>query len=293
MGPPNGERMIEVRDNIRYAEIPNGDIMNEPTNMFIVGNDPVILIDTGSMVGIANVMEALAELGNPTVSAILLTHVHIDHGENTEEIRRLTDAPVRFHELELPELRGTTTHHITLDEPINNAEIIEHAGYQFEAVLTPGHAAGHLSFIEINENFGFVGDLVTGWGSSAVFPPWGNLSDYIESMNAVAERGTNPLLPSHGGPVTNGPEALKHFVQRRLDREQQILDLLDDDALSAEQVRDRLYENLPEDVLSDVTGNVILHLEKLERESRVTRIESRGTTSFVRSGSTGERIEME
>lgn len=242
-----------------------------------------MLIDTGSMTGIATLLETLHDLGNPSVSTILLTHVHIDHAESTCEIQRRTGATVRFHERELPELAKTESHQVRLDKPVENGEIIEHAGYRFEAVLTPGHAAGHLSFIETTENFGFVGDLITGSGSSAVFPPWGNLTDYLDSMQRVAERSTNPLLPSHGDPVTNGPEALRHFVRRRLQREQQILELLNGRSLSAAEVRDRLYDNLPQDLLSDVTGNVILHLEKLERENRVQRTSTGPESQFTTS----------
>lgn len=273
--------MIRTWNEIRYAEIPNGDILEDPTNMFIIGDDPVILIDTGSMAGLNAVTHTLEQIGNPVVSAILLTHVHIDHGENTDEIRRLTGAPVRFHERELPELAGSD-HTITLDEAIADGEIIEHAGYRLQAVLTPGHAAGHLAFIETTQNYGFAGDLLTGSGSSAVFPPWGDLADYVHSMQRIADLGVNPLLPSHGGLVTNAPEALAHFVRRRMLREKQILELLDGQARTAEEIRDLLYTGLPPDVLNDVTGNVILHLEKLERDTRVRRIECNSGTCFAR-----------
>jgi endoribonuclease LACTB2 len=275
--------MKSFHHDIRWVEVPNGDIMNDPTNVFIIGDDPVVLIDTGATIGQEVLFKALESLGNPGVSMILLTHVHIDHAESTSEIQRRTGATVRFHEDELPELAGTSSHQIRLDQPITDGEIIEHAGYRFQAVLTPGHAVGHLSFIEEVENFGFVGDLITGSGSSAVFPPWGSLTDYLRSMEAIAERGTNPLLPSHGEPVTNGPEALRHFVQRRLQREAQILELLDETPLSVDEVRDQLYDNLPQDLLSDVTGNVILHLEKLESDGHVERMTSDSETRFART----------
>jgi endoribonuclease LACTB2 len=280
--------MHTFQDDIRYIEVPNGSIMNDPTNVFIIGNDPVMLIDTGSTIGLPVLLDALEWIGNPTVSTILLTHVHIDHAESVEEVRRRTGAKVRFHELELPELAETRSHSATLDQPIKDGEVIEHGQYRFEAVLTAGHAAGHLSFIECDLGFGFVGDLITGSGSSAVFPPWGNLTDYIESMRTIACRGTNPLLPSHGELVTNGPEALLRFVEKRLEREQQILAILEDEPLTTEAVRDHLYTDLPQDLLSDVTGNVILHLEKLEREGQVTRIDERNSPRFQRT----QRIEQ-
>jgi glyoxylase-like metal-dependent hydrolase (beta-lactamase superfamily II) len=275
--------MHEIRDNIRCVEVPNGEIMDDPTNVFIIGQDPIVLIDTGSLYGVDTLFRALDEIGNPSVSTILLTHVHIDHAESTSEVQRQTGARVRFHEAELPELAATTTHQLQLDAPIASGEILEFAGYRFEAVLTPGHAAGHLSFIETRENFGFVGDLITGSGSSAVFPPWGNLTDYLHSMRAIADRETNPLFPSHGEQVTNGPDALRHFVQRRLEREQQILAMIDECGMSVEAVRDSLYENLPQDLMSDVTGNVLLHLEKLEREGQITRCHDSGSLKFVRA----------
>jgi glyoxylase-like metal-dependent hydrolase (beta-lactamase superfamily II) len=273
--------MKRIHEQIAYVEIPNGQIMNDPTNMFILGSDPVILIDTGSLAGLDVTLETLERLGNPKVEAILLTHVHNDHGENTDEVRKHVNAPVRFHELELPEL-AESKHDITLDEPIEEGEIIAFAGLELEAVLTPGHAAGHLAFIERNERFGLVGDLVTGWGSSAIFPPWGNLGDYIASMNKIADLGINPLYPSHGDAVTNGPEALRHFVKRRMQREEEIIQILDGTELPVEEIRDQLYPNIGQDLLSDINGNVILHLEKLEREGRVHRIQTEGQELFGR-----------
>jgi glyoxylase-like metal-dependent hydrolase (beta-lactamase superfamily II) len=273
------ETIHEFEPELRWVEIANGNVMDDPTNMFIIGRNPVILVDPGSMPGLGTVVETLDQLGNPEVAAILLTHVHVDHGESAEEVRRLTNAPVRFHVLELPELKQSS-HDITLDEPIEHGEVIEFAGYRFEAVLTPGHARGHLSFIETERNFGLVGDLITGWGSSAIFPPWGDLADYINSLQMIANRETNPLLPSHGDPVTNGPEALRRFVKRRLERETEILKILRREPLPVETIRDRLYENVPQDLINDVTGNVILHLEKLERDGRVKRLSDGAVETF-------------
>jgi glyoxylase-like metal-dependent hydrolase (beta-lactamase superfamily II) len=263
--------MQTFNDKIRWVEIPNGDVMDDPTNMFIIGDDPVILIDPGSMPGLDTVLQTLNSLGNPTVEAILLTHVHVDHGASAEALRQLVNAPIRFHKAELPEL-AESKHEITLDEPIVEGEIIEFAGVRLEAVLTPGHAAGHLSFVDVDDNAGIVGDLVTGWGSSAIFPPWGDLADYIASMLMIADRSVNPLLPSHGPPVTNGPEALRKFAQRRLQREQEILQILQREPLPVETIRDRLYTNVPQDLISDVTGNVLLHLQKLESDGKITQI---------------------
>ena len=270
-----------LRPGLRCVEVPNGDVMDDPTNMFIIGENPVVLIDPGSMPGLDTVVDTLNGLGNPVVSEIWLTHVHIDHGESANEVRRHTGAPIRFHELELPELHATP-HDIELDGPIATGEILKHTGYAFEAVLTPGHAAGHLSFVETSENFAIVGDLVTGWGSSAIFPPWGDLADYIDSLQLMARRGTNPLYPSHGEPVENGPEALQRFVHRRLERERQILEILNSDPLPAEKIRDQLYGELPQDLINDVTGNVILHLEKLERQLEVQRIDAEGSVLYRR-----------
>jgi glyoxylase-like metal-dependent hydrolase (beta-lactamase superfamily II) len=255
---------------IRWVETPNTGVMDDPTNMVIIGIDPVLLIDPGSPAGVGAALAALEQIGSPKVEAILLTHIHIDHGGSAEELRQRLDAPVWFHEAELPEL-ARASHDITLDRAIEHGEVIPFAGRRLEAILTPGHAAGHLSFIDLDDNLGIVGDLITGWGSSAIFPPFGDLNDYIASMDLLRERGVNPLLPSHGPLVTNGPEALRKFIERRRQREAEILRLLETGSMTIEEIRDRLYANVPQDLISDVTGNVVLHLEKLEREGRVRR----------------------
>jgi glyoxylase-like metal-dependent hydrolase (beta-lactamase superfamily II) len=266
-------------EGIHWVETPNTGVMDDPTNMVIVGADPVWLIDPGSPAGLDTVLAALREIGSPRVASILLTHIHIDHGGSADQLSRTLGAPVWFHEAELEEL-ARARHHLSLDRAIAGGEILTLAGRRFEAILTPGHAAGHLSFVDLESSVGIVGDLITGWGSSAIFPPFGNLEDYIRSLDLIRRRGVNPMLPAHGPVVTNGPEALATFIERRNRREEQILGLLASNPLTIEEIRDSLYGEVPHDLIGDVTGNVALHLEKLHREGRVVSDENPNHRQF-------------
>jgi hypothetical protein len=67
------ETIHEFEPELRWVEIANGNVMDDPTNMFIIGRNPVILVDPGSMPGLGTVVETLVQLGNPEVAAILLT----------------------------------------------------------------------------------------------------------------------------------------------------------------------------------------------------------------------------
>jgi endoribonuclease LACTB2 len=247
----------------------NGHIMDDPTNCFIIGADPVWLVDPGSMPGIDAVHEALRQLGNPDVGAIILTHIHVDHGGSAGSLSEYYDAPVWFHPAEYPEL-AVQDFILRNDRELSDGEILELGPFQFEVILTPGHALGHISLVETDQNFGLVGDLVTGWGSSAIFPPYGSLKQYITSMERIRDRGVNPLYPAHGDPVENGPQALEKFITRRRQREEQILAYIHDHGPSSvNSVLYAVYENIPQDLIADVTGNVQLHLDKLVDEGLI------------------------
>jgi glyoxylase-like metal-dependent hydrolase (beta-lactamase superfamily II) len=94
-----------------------------------------VMIDAGGPV--APLLEAIVTR-RLTLSHVLLTHHHYDHVCELEQVlARHPDAQVLAHELE--KVEGTTG-------TIEPGDKVEAGGLRFEALHTPGHTAGMLSF---------------------------------------------------------------------------------------------------------------------------------------------------
>jgi glyoxylase-like metal-dependent hydrolase (beta-lactamase superfamily II) len=255
---------------IQRVEIPNqGFMRGQPTNCYIVGDDPVVVVDPGSEPGIELVPKVLAERGSPTVQAILLTHAHPDHAIATPTLRRELNVPVMLH----PDNAQIFWDHFSLDdvdEFIDPAKSMCVDGLEFELLLTPGHAPGHISLFHRPSGTMIAGDLVSGNGTIGVFPPTGNMVEYLDSLRRA--RACNPryLLPGHG-PVIDDPEALfKHYLQRRMEREEQILALLGEGESTIAAILRILYPDVPPEYSFPAESTILAHLEKLQHDGRVT-----------------------
>lgn len=272
-----------VAANIWRVGVYNDRRHDTLTNCYIVGDDPVIVVDPGAPGGFETVSAALKHLGNPRVRDIVLTHAHRDHGGCARDLREATGAPVWLNPQELIQARARDTD-APLDRALYEGQIIEIAGYRFEAIATPGHAEGHISFIEQETRMLLAGDIVSGSGSIAVFPPYGDMSDYVKSLRRLLELGVSRVLPAHGPVVEDGPALLQRFLDRRLGREAEILTLVTDGLTTIDALTQRLYPDVSPRNRNSARGVVETHIEKLERDGRLRREGDGATASYTAVG---------
>jgi glyoxylase-like metal-dependent hydrolase (beta-lactamase superfamily II) len=260
----------EVAEGIRRIEVPNVGNSSETTNCYILGTDPIFIVDPGSPGELPVILSALEDLGNPDVGAIVLTHGHRDHAGGVAELREATGAPVWIHPEELiqAEARGLN---IPYDRALAPGDVVAIDGLVFDAVFTPGHAAGHISFVERTSRLVLAGDLVSGHGSIAVFPPFGSMRDYLDSLQRMLDHGVDRLMPGHGPELPDGQATLRRYIDRRLKREAQILDLVNRGATTVDEIVDALYRNLRPRLRRSASGVIIAHLDKLVADGRVRR----------------------
>jgi hydroxyacylglutathione hydrolase len=112
------------------------------SNSYLVGDHPggsAVLIDAG---GPPEPIVAAIDRHRLNVTQILVTHHHGDHVAHLEAMReRYPNAPVLAHALEAPRLPGGA------DGTLDQGDVVEGGDLRIEALHTPGHTDGMLSFV--------------------------------------------------------------------------------------------------------------------------------------------------
>ena len=143
-----------------------------------------------------------AEREGIEITHVLVTHPHPDHIAGLAEAReRLGGPPLVAHAeaaAELPEEVAVT---------LGDGERLEVGGLEIEAILTPGHAAGHLAFL-IDGSDVFTADvLFKGTVGGTMAPGASGLDDLRASVMRLMELPPETRVhPGHREPTTIGEE---------------------------------------------------------------------------------------
>jgi glyoxylase-like metal-dependent hydrolase (beta-lactamase superfamily II) len=140
--------------------------------------------------------------------------------------------------------------------------------WQLQAMLTPGHAAGHLAFYEPRYRLLLAADLISTVSSVVIAPPDGDVAAYLDSLGRIRELDCRLLLPGHGPPTPRARQVIDGAIDHRLKRERQLLEALADGPQAIADLAERLYEGLPEALRGFARLQVQTGLEKLQREGR-------------------------
>src|SRR5437667_10189247 len=145
--PP--ETVEEVRPGLRRIMCNNpGPMTFKGTVSYIVGRGRVAVIDPGPL-DEPHIAALLDAVRGETVTHVLVTHTHRDHSPAAARIKAATGAktygegphrpsrPVHTADVPRNESGGDTDFHP--DVVLADGDIVEGAGWSFEAVTTPGH----------------------------------------------------------------------------------------------------------------------------------------------------------
>src|SRR5262249_29571300 len=120
----------------------------------------------------------------------------------------------------------------------------------------------------------FVGDLVASASTVVIpTPPEGDLSDYINSLKRLQGLPITEMVPAHGDVITNPQQKLSEYITHRMEREKQILSLLDisPQGIDIPTLVQHIYGNIDKQLHPLAALSVEAHLLKLEREAHVYR----------------------
>jgi glyoxylase-like metal-dependent hydrolase (beta-lactamase superfamily II) len=157
------------------------------------------------------------------LTAIWLTHAHIDHIGGIAALRREIDVPIYLHPLDRPLYeRGSeiaALYGLAFDVPPEvDLELADddrlHLGTTtFTVAHVPGHAPGHVAFIGDAQVFG--GDLLFAGSVGRTDLPFCNPDDMALSLARAATWESSLIVhPGHGPSTTIGHEvATNGFLQ--------------------------------------------------------------------------------
>jgi glyoxylase-like metal-dependent hydrolase (beta-lactamase superfamily II) len=191
----------------------------------VVVDDGVVLVDTGLPGRSAKIEQALHEARKAIgdVRTILLTHWHGDHVGNAAELQRRSGARTVAHAIDAPVISGAerlplntvqklaarlsgTAEVVPVDEVLSADGPFSVPG--FTALHTPGHTAGHLSFLlERGDGVLFAGDAAAGRRGAVRHTPRAMTADPAAARASVArlaELSFDTAVFGHGAAVQGG-----------------------------------------------------------------------------------------
>jgi endoribonuclease LACTB2 len=254
------------------------------TNAYFVGQESFVIIDPATPYAdeqhlLRERIERRIQKGHQPL-AVLLTHHHIDHIGAAAYLQDHFSLPVMAHARTQKRLQQMN-YPLRIDRLIDEGDDWTlqwgEKALKLEALFTPGHAPGHLCFIEKNQRFGIVGDMVAGIGSIVIqhpegsHDPDGHMQDYLNSLERLKSLALIRAFPAHGPMITHPSLTFSTYIAHRLAREQQILACLEDSPCDLPTLRSRVYPDLDIALYTFAEDALRAHLVKLANEDRVSQ----------------------
>lgn len=232
---------------VRSFLAPNpGPFTLDGTRSYVVGGDPVAIIDPGPRIEshISALTDAVARASDV---AILLTHDHDDHAAAAARLAHRTAGRV---------------HGPGADHDLTDGQRIPTSGGDLVAISTPGHARRHFCFHHPATASIFVGDLILGDGDTTWIGEYrGSVAHYLRSLDRLAALGARTLHPAHGPALHDAAGTIARFRAHRLRRIEQVRRAVANGHAGAPAITRQVYGPLPPKIRAMAEAGVVAMLD--------------------------------
>jgi len=261
-------RAVRLSPRIVRVTAPNPGPMTGPgTNSYLVGEGAAWTVIDPGPVSEPHLQALLAAAGDAggRIERILVTHTHRDHSPGAVALAAATGAPVWGRVAAHPQWQDAS---FAPDCEAQHGERLP-LGPQttLRVVHTPGHASNHLCFLLEEERTLFTGDHVMQGSTVVINPPDGDMTAYLQALQALQGEDLDWLAPGHGFLVADPPTVLRGLVAHRLRREAKVAAALR--ALGPcgiDALLPAVYDDVPEALHAVARRSLLAHLLKLRAE---------------------------
>lgn len=153
-----------------------------------------------------------------TIKTLLQTHAHIDHVFGSAFVKRKYGVKMLMHRNEIPVLDNVESRAkvwgiqgyepVEADEFIDENSIIKFGNAELNVLFVPGHAPGHLAFVNHAQKFVVGGDVLFRGSIGRTDFPLCNHADLLNSIRTqfFALPDDYTVYPGHNEPTTIGHE---------------------------------------------------------------------------------------
>ena len=211
-----------------------------------------------------------------------MTDWYEEHWSGARSIKTITNGIIIASEHDSARINHDSETEL-IDEHLIDGGIIHLGGRNLQKIDTPGHTPGSSCYLIENEGILFSGDCILPNTSTAIDPDeGGNMSDYVESLRKIQASDVNRILSFHGKPIESPQKRLENLIKIRMDRDEQILDMLSSNPGSVEMIWESIYgeRNLTGYLLDASKKQIEAHIIKLENEKKVNKITQNHLTTY-------------
>ena len=236
------------------------------TNCWLVDvGEGVAVVDPGSpypeeQERLLALLGALAREGRPA-REVWLTHHHADHVGGAPRLAAL-GLPVRAHAETARLLGGSPA-----GEPLSEGQLLFR---RWRVLHTPGHAPGHVAFLDERTGALLAGDLVSTASTVVIDPPEGDMRVYLQQLERLRGTGARTLYPAHGPPAPSADAKLEEYLAHRRERTERVVAALATGGTLGE-VTLRSYPDAPAFLLPVAERSCLATLLMLEEDGRARR----------------------
>ncbi len=271
---PKPGKPEDLAPGLRRLLAPNPSPMTfRGTNTYLLGTRDIAVIDPGPPddAHLQAIFDSLTAAQR--ISHVIVTHSHVDHSPLAMVLAQISGAKVhafgdsRAGVSRSPLSRSDIGGGEGVDETFMPDVFVPHGGeisgsdWSLIAHHTPGHMGNHLSYEWREGRALFSGDVVMGWATSMVSPPDGDISDFMASLEYLANlEGCDAYYPGHAAPISDPKARVAELAAHRKSREAEILAQLAAGPATPDAMTREIYVDVDPALWPAAQRNVMAHL---------------------------------